>query len=193
MCIVNHNLCFCCVKQLLAPEIRHERNVILQCVRYVVKHFSLHQSSVSSYTVNPQLLVEEDLLLGKDESVVDFDTVVSSTDEMEHAPVETSADVSTATKNEEQQLPTEEDLPLGKDESAVDFDTVASSTDEMEHAPVETSTDVSTATKNIGSTTDLKNTSHSTDGLGSCGDQVAVEDAPGTEGTDRDSGIGSPV
>ena len=35
----------CCIVcwQLLAADIRHERNVILQCIRFLVQHFQLHK------------------------------------------------------------------------------------------------------------------------------------------------------
>lgn len=40
--------------QLLAPDIRHERNVILQCLRYIVKKhfFGVGDTSVSEDVVN---------------------------------------------------------------------------------------------------------------------------------------------
>lgn len=34
--------------QLLAGDIRHERNVILQCIRYVVQHYKLHTAAETS-------------------------------------------------------------------------------------------------------------------------------------------------
>ena len=40
--------------QLLAPDIRHERNVILQCLRYIVKKhfFGVGDTSVPEDVVN---------------------------------------------------------------------------------------------------------------------------------------------
>lgn len=42
----------------MAPEIRHERNVILQCVKFVVQHYNLRQS-LAAQTVCKETLVEE--------------------------------------------------------------------------------------------------------------------------------------
>ena len=42
MCLSVECVCrvVCC--QLLATDIRHERNVILQCIRFITQHFNLH-------------------------------------------------------------------------------------------------------------------------------------------------------
>jgi len=35
-------------EQLLAGDIRHERNVVLQCIRFITQHFQLHEKHGSS-------------------------------------------------------------------------------------------------------------------------------------------------
>lgn len=48
--------------QLLAPDIRHERNVLLQCVRFVVRNnfFGLDQTKESKDKTPPALPAERD-------------------------------------------------------------------------------------------------------------------------------------
>lgn len=41
--------------QLLAADIRHERNVILQCIRFVAQHFELHQKHHDNLQQQQQL------------------------------------------------------------------------------------------------------------------------------------------
>ncbi|KAF4083606.1 hypothetical protein AMELA_G00143990 [Ameiurus melas] len=60
----------CCptlLEMLLAPDIRHERNVVLQCIRYIihkeffglVKHSNLAMPDVASVSVNGSVLVND--------------------------------------------------------------------------------------------------------------------------------------